>query len=81
MTELRKSQDELQAGIGHACRVAETGKPRWSLTSPVRLVLSCVAGRAFAGPTSGLTPFPVLFATVPNPPRRKRLGKRVLGLI
>jgi cyclopropane fatty-acyl-phospholipid synthase-like methyltransferase len=23
----------------------------------------------------------VLFATVPNPPRRKRLGKRVLGLI
>ena len=23
----------------------------------------------------------VLFATVPNPPRRKRLGKKVLGLI
>ena len=23
----------------------------------------------------------VMFATVPNPPRRKRLGKRVLGLI
>jgi len=23
----------------------------------------------------------VLFATVPNPPRRKRLGKKVLGLV
>jgi hypothetical protein len=23
----------------------------------------------------------VLFATIPNPPRRKRLGKKVLGLI
>ena len=23
----------------------------------------------------------VLFATVPNPPRRKRLGKKTLGLI